>query len=162
MAFSDRLKTAAGHAKVEYSQTAIARSLGESKQKVDRWFGKGEPSPAALFNIADRWGVDARWLATGKGDMLGRQVPQGLPAHEEELLERYRGAAPLWRLALQLLSSLAVEDQAEAASDVNVVLARIFGKKPQDVRPIGNQRMRDILKSSAQGWPPREPVKKNS
>lgn len=75
MPFRDRLREAAKHAKVGYSQTAIARSLGlKRKQTVDRWMGDGQPSPELIYVIADKWGVDPRWLATGKGAMLPKEA----------------------------------------------------------------------------------------
>lgn len=75
--FRDRLKLAAEHAKVEYSQTAIARSLGLArKQTVDRWMGDGAPSPKMLSLIADAWKVELRWLATGEGGMLPSAAQQ--------------------------------------------------------------------------------------
>lgn len=139
MAFSDRLKKAAEHAKVEWSQTAIAKALDMNKQTVDRWFGTGEPKPAQIYRIADRWGVDPRWLATGEGGMLPRPSTDGLEPVEEELLARYREADPRWKLSLRLLSHLATEEQIEAAADVNVVMARIFGKRPREIRPVSNR-----------------------
>jgi hypothetical protein len=67
--FRERLKRAAEHAGVEYGQTAIARSLQVNKQTVDRWMGSGEPKPAQIYRIAERWRVDPKWLATGEGAM---------------------------------------------------------------------------------------------
>src|SRR3954462_12797494 len=60
MPFNERLREAARHAGVDWSQTAVAKALGYTKQTVDRWFGTGEPKPAQIFNIADRWNVDPR------------------------------------------------------------------------------------------------------
>ena len=71
--FNERLRDAATYAGVEYSQTVIANSLGIKKQTVDRWFSGYEPRPAMIFHIADRWGVDARWLATEEGEMIQRR-----------------------------------------------------------------------------------------
>ncbi len=140
--FRDRLKLAAAHARIEYSQTAIAKSVGASKQTVDRWMGDGMPTPSMLFAIADQWGVEPRWLATGVGPMARQAGALGaIGAHEAELLTRYRAADPRWQLSLRLLSTLATADQLEAASDVNMVIARILGKKPADVRYTANERV---------------------
>lgn len=69
--FLERLQLAAEYAGVQFSQTAIARSLGiRRKQTVDRWFQGSEPRALMIFHIADTWGVSARWLATGVGDMV--------------------------------------------------------------------------------------------
>ena len=69
--FSARLKQAAEHAGVPYSQQAIASQIREDRRKVDGWM-KNDSLPRAdvLFTLAERLGVDARWLATGRGEML--------------------------------------------------------------------------------------------
>ena len=92
--------------------------------------------------------------------MLARATPTDLPSDEVQLLERYREADARWRLSLQLLAALATEDQIVAAADVNMVVARISGMKPGKLKPVDDQRMRDILRASPEGWPPRPPVKK--
>lgn len=142
MTFKDRLQKAAAHAKVNWGQTAIAASLGFRKQTVDRWFDTGEPKPEQLFVIADKWKVDARWLATGRGQMLAAGTGSTLAAHEEELMARYRDADPRWQLSLRLLAALATEEQIEASTDVNMVIARIFGKKPSDLRYPSDTKVR--------------------
>lgn len=128
--FNERLREAARHAKVEWGQTAIAKSLEVSKQTVDRWMGTGEPKPAQLFRIADRWKIDARWLATGEGQMIAAYPGHTeLPWQEQELLRGYREAEPKWQFCLLLLARLAHDEQVQAASDVNVIMARIFGER---------------------------------
>lgn len=140
--FRDRLKQAATYAKVGYSQTEIARALGlERKQTVDRWMGDGTPTPQMIFHIADVWRVDARWLATGEGEMIPRAGSSDLSQQEEDLVARFRSADPRWQLSLRLLAALASEDQIEAATDVNMVIARILGKKPAEVRYASNERV---------------------
>lgn len=67
--FSDRLRQACRIAGVEWGQTAIAEALGVAKQTADRWMGESMPRADQLFMIADRLQVDARWLATGQGEM---------------------------------------------------------------------------------------------
>ena len=99
--FRERLKPSADYAGIEYSQTAIARSLGASKQTVDRWMAGGEPRPAMVFHIADSWGVDARWLATGEGEMIPLAGGQGLRVDEHELIHCYRNSDTDRRKALR-------------------------------------------------------------
>lgn len=55
-------------------------------------------------------------------------------ADEQALVARYRAADPRWQLSLRLLAALAVEDQLAVATDVNIVVARILGMKPKDLR----------------------------
>lgn len=158
--FSGRMVMAAAHAKVPFTPQSVGTFLGVDRRKAAVWMEGGLPRADKLFEFADRFGVDARWFATGKGEMLPQPAGQeGLPPHEELLLERFRVADPRWRLSLQLLAALAVEDQIEFATDVNVIVARIAGKKPHELRPVGNKRMRDLLKASPQGWPPKPPTK---
>lgn len=147
--FHERLKRAADHAKVEYSQTAIAKELDVSKQTVDQWMAGSLPRAGVIYRMADKWGLNPRWLATGQGSMLGPSdaivADTSLETHERELLARYRAADPRWQLSLRLLAALAVEDQIEAATDVNMVVARIMGKKPADVRYVSNERVRQAF-----------------
>lgn len=89
--FKDRLRKAADHAKVTWGQTSVAKSLGMKKQTVDRWFDEGEPKAAQIFAIADLWGINARWLATGEGDMLGAADQGDLAPKEGILLLLFRG-----------------------------------------------------------------------
>lgn len=77
--FRDRLKLAAKHAGVEYSQTAIAQSLGVSKQTVDQWMGDGRPSAEMIYLIADKWKVSPRWLQLDQGEMLPTATTDGKP-----------------------------------------------------------------------------------
>lgn len=154
--FTERLQKAAAHAHVQWGQTDVARSLGLSKQTVDRWFKGGEPKPAQLYLIADKWGVDPRWLATEHGQMLlPAPVTADLEPLEEQLLSQYRRADPRWQLSIRLLCGLAVEDQLVIASDVNVVVARILGMKPKDLRYPTDAEVKDKL-----GLPPTSAVRK--
>lgn len=127
--FRDRLKQAAKHAGVEFSQTAIAKSLGlKNKQTVDRWMGDGMPSPEMIYRIADAWRVDPRWLATDEGDML----PSSRTAHQPtavysvagaaELVEHFEKAPAPWRAILLLLTKLRAEDQARISDSLAVLL----------------------------------------
>ena len=107
MTFAERLQKAAAHAQVRWGQTDVARSLGISKQTVDRWFNGGEPKPAQLYLIADKWGVDPRWLATEKGQMLPGQIEASSPAvrkrhamHVQEgAVTHYRGRSGTKRIS---------------------------------------------------------------
>jgi transcriptional regulator with XRE-family HTH domain len=148
--FRGRLEQACSHAKVAFSQSAIGKALTKDGQVVDRrtvarWFGEGLPSPEMLFRIADAFGVDARWLATGQGTMLPNGTGTKHEAHEEMLLEQYRAADPRWKLSLRLLASLANEDQIEAATDVDMVVARLLGKKPHEIKYVGDQEAGDKI-----------------
>lgn len=106
--FRERLKEAAAYAGVEYSQTAIARSLNTSKQTVDRWMNDGEPRPAMVFHIADTWNINARWLATDEGDMVSPPPPGGILSPDEHVLVRkYRSSAPAFRNSLKTILKIA-------------------------------------------------------
>jgi hypothetical protein len=156
--FRDRMVKAAKHKEVAFTPQSIGTFLGVDRRKAAVWMAGSLPRADKLFEHAERFGVDPLWYATGRGDMIHKPpTPDGLLAHEDEFLGRFRAADPRWRLALQLLAALAVEDQIEVATDVNVIMARIAGKKPHELRPVGNKRMRDLLKNSREGWPPKSP-----
>jgi hypothetical protein len=125
--FRARMKAAAAHAKAPFTPQSLGTFLGVDRRKAAVWMDGSLPRADRLFAIADRFGVDPRWFATGHGNML---------------------------------AALATEDQIVAAADVNMVVARISGMKPGKLKPVDDQRMRDILRASPEGWPPRPPVKK--
>jgi len=103
--FKERLAHAAKEAGIEFSQTAIAKSLGLRKQTVDYWMTKGgEPRPSVLFRIADTYSVDARWLATGEGTMLPPPGGPGLRSEELELVKGYRKASAPHRASLRVMA----------------------------------------------------------
>lgn len=76
MTFRERFQRAAVLARVEWSPTEIGRALGKSKQTVARWMDSSTPPAEEIFHIADKWKVDARWLATGEGSMIPRVAMQ--------------------------------------------------------------------------------------
>jgi len=131
MPFNDRLREAARHAGVDWSQTAVAKSLGYSKQTVDRWFGPGEPKPAQVFAIAEKWKVSPKWLATGDGQMVTANGDDAVAkdAREEMMLLLFRGLTP--------------EQQRELVLEINALVSgnrevqKRFLNKP--LRTFGNQ-----------------------
>lgn len=139
--FGDRLVKAAMHARIKPGPTELGRFLGFPKQKVANWLGGMLPRADVLFEIADKLNVRTRWLAVGEGTMIRQASKTGLTELEEELVSRWREADPRWQLTLRLLASLATEDQLEVASDVNVVIARILGKRPRDLRYASDKRV---------------------
>lgn len=135
--FRDRLKEASAYAGVEYSQTAIARSLNTSKQTVDRWMNDGEPRPAMVFHIADTWNINARWLATDEGDMVNPPPPGGILSPDEHVLVRkYRSSAPAFRNSLKTILKIAcvvmallpavATKNADAAISHNAYVSTVF------------------------------------
>lgn len=102
--FSVRLMKAAEHARIPYKQTALGDFLDVNKQTVDQWMSGSLPRADKMFDVAGRLGVNARWLATGDGEMLDPVVAPGLSTAEQELLQRHRATTPEWRLAIQLVS----------------------------------------------------------
>jgi hypothetical protein len=112
--FRDRLRKAAAYAEVDYSPTAIGKSLGIAKQTVHPWMRAGEPRAEIIFRIADLWKVNARWLATEKGAMVRETPSAGLTRDEHEILRRYRAAGPQWRQALRLMAKAAASPHRRA------------------------------------------------
>lgn len=139
--FSERLKDACRRAGVEWGPTALGAAFEVAKQTAERWMGESQPSAQKLFDIADKLKVDPRWLATGEEKAVTVAGLPSVQSHELDLLARYRSADPRWQLCLRLMAALATEDQIEFAGDVNVIIARLMGKKPADVRYTANERV---------------------
>ena len=139
--FIERFRRAAKHARLEFSPSRLAGAFGYAKQTIHTWMAGSIPRTDALFRIADKMKVEPRWLATGQEPMLTAVNTTGIEPAEQELLARYRAADPRWQLSLRLLAALATEDQIEAATDVNMVIARIFGKKVSELRFVSNERV---------------------
>jgi transcriptional regulator with XRE-family HTH domain len=104
MTFLHRLVTAAIHAGVVEPgarledrglQSAIAQSLGLSKQTVSYWFRQdGLPGYEHLREIEKRWRVNGDWLLSGEGEMLDKPSEEGLTPEERDLVKSYRIAKP--------------------------------------------------------------------
>lgn len=65
----ERLDAALKHAKKD--RPALIKATGASRQAVNKWF-EGTSSNLKmthLFAVADVLGIEARWLATGEGEM---------------------------------------------------------------------------------------------
>lgn len=90
--FGGRFKQAAENARVlelwqgsPGSQTAIAACLGVTKQHVDSWMKGTLPRADQLWEIADKFKVDPRWLATGMSATVHkdkRNIPSAKSAHK--------------------------------------------------------------------------------
>lgn len=143
--FRDRLKEAAKHAGVEYSQTAIAKSLEVSKQTVDQWMANGRPTPETIFRIADKWRLNPRWLAIGDGEMSSKTLRQQVAVYsvtegelspkEEILLQLYRGLFS--HQQLELIGELRALFQA------NQIVRKELGQKT--LRGVSNQAVEDAF-----------------
>lgn len=115
MELIDRIKRAAEHAGVAPEQTAIAKSLGLSRQTIHQWFHGTRPDSDKFALMAVTWGVSVDWLATEKGEMVPRPATTGLSAEERDIIRFYRNAQPQRRRALY--------DMAKALGKVAVVAA---------------------------------------
>lgn len=107
--FSDRLMSAAQHAGIPYKQTALGDFLGINKQTVDVWMNGSVPRADTIFDIADKLRVDARWLATGDGEMIPALPDSAIEAHHRDLISRYEAAGPRWKLSIRTLARIATE-----------------------------------------------------
>jgi transcriptional regulator with XRE-family HTH domain len=81
------------------TQAEIARRVGVERQTVGDWYhGRSiNIRPEHLFALADTLGIEARWLATGKGPKLAIKHP---PMDYAEALSRL---SPEARRALLVL-----------------------------------------------------------
>lgn len=74
--------------------------------------------------------------------MAPRPATADLEPPVADLVARYLESDPRWQLAIRLLSYVASEDQPEVAGDVNVILAKVFGKHPTDIKYVSSKRVR--------------------
>jgi hypothetical protein len=138
MAVIQRLIEAAKHAGVRPIPAAIARDLGIPKATVYRWFKEGiEPSADNCFAIADKWGIDGRWLKTGSGEMLPkaasdlppdvreivREALRATPSRRKVILDIVRAARKSVVTIAALIPPLLAPQPADAASCHNVSCA---------------------------------------
>ncbi len=90
--FGGRFKQAAENARVlelwqgaPGSQTAISAYLGVTKQNVDGWMKGTLPRADQLWEIADKFKVDPRWLATGMSETVQKDkriIPSAKISHK--------------------------------------------------------------------------------
>lgn len=142
LTLGERIKVARLRAGV--TKSALAKAVGLSPSAVTQWENGDTKAlkSASLLAAANVLKVNYDWLATGKGEARGAPAETiSLTPEEIDLIERYRRCDPRWQLSIRLLSYVATEDQHEVAGDVNIVLARVFGKRPQDIKYVSNKRV---------------------
>jgi len=106
--FVDRLRKAAAYALIGDSQAEIAQALDVTRQTVNVWFVRGgTPEADLIFWIAERFGVDARWLKTGDGAMIPEAATTPLSTDERELVKNYRSATPMVRAVISSMTRAA-------------------------------------------------------
>ena len=118
------------------SQGAVAKAAGVKQPSISD-IESGETkdlSGSTLVAICSFLKIRPEWLITGKepmdADELGALAPD-----ERELLERYRAAAPRWRVSIRYMAALRGDaQQDEAAESMNVVLAKISAEPASDER----------------------------
>lgn len=89
-----RLEAAMKHA--DKKQADLVRATKASSAAVTKWFGDSAKNLKMehLFAVADECGVDPRWLATGKGNMVksGKSDPcahHDIPQRRIDLIRMY-------------------------------------------------------------------------
>lgn len=108
-----------------------------------------------LFAFSRALQINPEWLQTGIGESgldvdAWKPTPE-LDPDESALLDDYRQSIDLWKLTIRLIARAAPHQQQELSHDINMLMARIFGK---DVTPIADARVRDSLITSRHGYPP--------
>ncbi len=83
---SDRIKLALGHSGLTPAE--LARQSGVKRQSVNDWIHGGTKriSGEVLLKASAALGVGAAWLASGKGQMIGRRTQ--IPLEDQEQLDR--------------------------------------------------------------------------
>lgn len=128
------------------SQEALGDLVGVKYQSVQEWERENgtAPSRKRMADVAKALGVTVSQLVTGEAPQAQQPSAayEAFSNDERALIARYRAADPRWQLSLRLLAALATADQREVAGDVNIILARVFGKRPVDIKPVSSQRVR--------------------
>ena len=119
--------------KAKKSRADLARACDISRAAVGKWFEGSAKNLKMehLFAVADECQVDARWLATGKGEM--KQTRGGACVH---------GDIPAHRIALiRLYSTLPDNDRAAARRFIETMAWMHHPKKNEYVQRISEQHM---------------------
>ena len=85
MTIGDRVKRARKHAGL--NQRDLAKAIGITQPSLSELERGESRSSAYLIQIASVCGVDANWLATGKGEMLNRIRTDEIELHETEVVD---------------------------------------------------------------------------
>jgi transcriptional regulator with XRE-family HTH domain len=128
------------------SQEALAKLAGVTYQSVQEWERADGTAPTRKrqAKVAAALGITVQELVVGPSAATAAEPAAEygeFSQDERSLIARYRAADPRWQLSLRLLAALATEQQIEVATDVNVIIARIIGKKPSEVRYAENERV---------------------
>jgi transcriptional regulator with XRE-family HTH domain len=103
----DRLRESTGDS---IKQVDLAKACKVSRVAVSKWFKGGDVKARYIFLIADRCGVNPRWLATGEGPKQPAKAPE-LSDEARELAILYDQLAPQVRQNIaDLLHTLTVPD----------------------------------------------------
>lgn len=133
--FGARFKQAAENArKMELwegspdSQTAIAIYLGVPKQNVHTWMKGTLPRADQLWDLADKFKVDAQWLATGKiTDM------SGTVQNDRRIIPSAKNAQKILAVLMALLDT-----DDEGVDEIAAAAEALIGENES----IGKQRAR--------------------
>lgn len=85
MTIGERVKRARKHAGL--NQRDLAKAIGITQPSLSELERGESRSSAYLIQIASVCGVDASWLATGKGNMLGKQISPDAELLDTEIIE---------------------------------------------------------------------------
>jgi transcriptional regulator with XRE-family HTH domain len=93
------------------SQSELARRVGVTRASVNGWLqGRAvNIRPHHLFPLADQLGVEARWLATGRGPRDKQPMSNG----ELKLISEYRSLPDDQRNAVELIVHRIADTQGD-------------------------------------------------
>jgi transcriptional regulator with XRE-family HTH domain len=148
-----RLRHARNHRKM--SQGTLAKAAGIKQPSISE-LESGETkviSGDTLIAIAQALHVRPEWIVNGRGQMEADPLA-ALEPDERELLEKYRAAAPRWKISIRYMAALRGDvQQDEAAESMNVVLAKVAANPVPDHR-LGTNWTRPDSPSLHQDTPP--------
>jgi hypothetical protein len=133
-------------AKRAAARKALQAAAGwTTRMAVSEWLGESppkEPKVAPLVGIADAMHVDLRWLATGEGSMIPRQLPTDV-LDIARLLNRIQDPT-LRRAAIGLARVVATDPVGQLANTMNTMA-------DQQRWSPNVQRIADALESLEEG-----------
>lgn len=115
------------------TQTALAHAVGVKQSSISDW-ETGETKEISgpnLISLAKALSVRAEWLMTGD-EPIEPSAADAIKKDESDLLELYRGASGMWRVVIQRVAAMRLDEERERTAAF--VLTSSFGKAVPDDR----------------------------
>lgn len=115
------------------TQPELAKAIGVQQSSISDW-ETGETKEISgpnLISLARALHVRAEWLMTGD-EPIEPSKADDIKKDEGELIELYRGASGMWRVVIQRVAAMRLDEERERTAAF--VLTSSFGKAVPDDR----------------------------